>query len=96
MENQAARAFSARLAFWTSQGLAGADLYEAMAGDAELPAVFDSDDVAAIQGITPLSVKKQRNRQTGPSFFRLSPKAVRYPRAELCRYLASKFVRMAA
>lgn len=96
MNNQAAQAFNARLAYWTSKGLTGIEVYEALAGDAELPAVFDSEDVAAILGISPLSVKKQRNRQTGPSFFRLSPKAVRYPRAELCRYLASRFVRVAA
>lgn len=96
MENQTARAFNARLAFWTSQGRTGADLYEALANDAELPPVFDSEDIAAILCISPLSVKKQRNRQTGPSFLRLSPKAVRYPRAEFCRYLASKFVRIAA
>lgn len=96
MENQAARAFNARLSYWTAKGLAGRDIYEALAGDTELPASFDTDDVAAILAVSPLSIKKQRNRQTGPDFLRLSPKAVRYPRPDLCRYLASRFVRRAA
>lgn len=96
MDNQAAQAFSARIAFWTSQGLSGLDLYERLAADDQLPAVFDSEDLAAIQGISPLSVKKQRHRGGGPNFMRLSPKAVRYARADVCRYLASRYVQVAA
>ena len=96
MQNLAARAFSARLAFWTSKGLSGQQLYERLAADDELPMVFDSVDVAAITGVSPLAVKKARSRKTGPSFIRLSAKAVRYNRADLCSYLASKYVRVAA
>jgi len=96
MVNQAARAFSERLAYWTSKGFSGAAIYEQLAADDQLPAIFDSDDVAAIQGISPLSVKKQRHRNAGPNFIRSGPKAVRYPRPDLCHYLASKFVRAAA
>lgn len=96
MDNKAARAFNVRIAHWTSRGVSGAYLYEALASDPELPVTFSSEDVAAILGVSPLSVKKQRNRKTGPSFVRLSTKSVRYPRAELCRYLASRFVQIAA
>ncbi|ESY69600.1 MULTISPECIES: hypothetical protein [Mesorhizobium] len=92
MDNQAARAFSARIAFWTSQGLTGLALYQRLATDDELPAVFDSEDLAAIIGISPLSVKKQRHRGAGPNYMRLSPKAVRYSRPDLCAFLASKYV----
>ncbi|MFD2053770.1 helix-turn-helix transcriptional regulator [Mesorhizobium calcicola] len=94
MDNTAARAFSARIAYWTSQGLSGLDLYERMAADDELPAVFDTDDLAAIQGISPLSVKKARHRGAGPNFMRLSARAVRYSRPDLCAYLASKYVKV--
>jgi len=96
MDNTAARAFSARLAFWTARGFSGAELFQHLASDDELPAIFDSDAVAAIQGITPLAVKKSRSRGVGPDFIRISPKAVRYPRASLCHYLASRYVRRAA
>ncbi|RWD50393.1 MAG: hypothetical protein EOS25_07415 [Mesorhizobium sp.] len=94
MDNTAARAFSARIAYWTSQGLSGPGLYERLATDDELPAVFDSEDLAAIFGISPLSVKKARHRGSGPNFMRLSAKAVRYSRPDLRAYLASKYVRV--
>jgi len=94
MNNEVARVFSARIAPWTSQGLSGNALYERLATDDELPAVFDSDDLAAIIGISPLSVKKARSRGAGPNFMRLSAKAVRYSRPDLCSYLASKYVKV--
>ncbi|MCG6115229.1 MAG: hypothetical protein MEQ84_08520 [Mesorhizobium sp.] len=96
MTSKAVCAFSARLAYWTSQGLNGAALYERLATDDELPAVFDPNEVAAIWGIKPLSLKRARMRGTGPSYMRVTERKIRYPRAELCRYLASRFVRMAA
>ena len=96
MQNTAAQAFSSRTAYWTAQGLSGQQLYERLASDDELPMVFDSEDVAAITGVSPLAVKKARSRRTGPNFIRLSAKAVRYNRADLCAYLASKYVRVAA
>lgn len=96
MTDEASRAFNARLAYWTSRGLSGPQVYEALANDPELPATFGQTEVADILGITPSSVKKKRNRQTGPNFVRVSPKEVRYPRHELCSWLAAMFVRVAA
>jgi hypothetical protein len=96
MENQAARAFSSRVAYWTSQGLSGSALYERLAYDETLPTFFDPEDIAAIQDVQIGAVKKARHRGTGPAFMRLSGKLVRYPRPDFCTYLASKFVRRAA
>jgi hypothetical protein len=92
----AARAFNARISHWTAQGLSGAALYERLASDDELPSFFDPEDIAAIQGVQPGAVKKARHRGTGPAFVRLSGKIVRYPRADYCMHLASKFVARAA
>lgn len=92
---EVAKRFNIRIAYWAGQGFSGAKLYSALASDAELPAFFNSEDLAAILGISPLAIKKQRTRRTGPSFHRLSAKAVRYPRDELCKFLSSKFVRVA-
>jgi len=96
MTNDAARVFSARLAHRAAQGFSGAALYERLAQDSELPLNFNSEDWAAIAGITPLSVKKRRTRNAGPNFIRISTKAVRYPRAAVCNYLAARYVRTAA
>lgn len=93
---QAATAFNERLAYWTKQGLSGAALFEALANDDQLPAFFDDNDIAAIEGVAPLSVKQRRYRKAGPAYVRLSWKAVRYPRPDYIRNLASKFVRAAA
>ncbi|CDX29142.1 hypothetical protein MPLSOD_110128 [Mesorhizobium sp. SOD10] len=95
-QTDTARAFNARLSFWAASGLSGADLYEALATDQTLPPFFDPEDIAAIQGVKPSAVKKHRNRGSGPEFMRLTAKLVKYPRAEFCRHLASKFVRRAA
>ncbi|TGQ35327.1 hypothetical protein EN833_07805 [Mesorhizobium sp. M4B.F.Ca.ET.190.01.1.1] len=94
--NAAAKAFNARLSFWAASGLSGAALYEALATDETLPAFFDPEDLAVIQGVKPSAVKKHRNRGTGPEYLRLSAKLVKYGRADFCRHLASKFVRRAA
>lgn len=91
-----ARAFNVRLSFWAASGLSGAALYEALATDDTLPAFFSPADVAAIQGVQLGAVKKARHRRTGPEYIRLTGKAVKYPRVDYCRHLASKFVRRAA
>ncbi|TGR33020.1 MULTISPECIES: hypothetical protein [unclassified Mesorhizobium] len=96
MSNHADRAFSERLAHWTAQGFSGAAVYQKLAADPDLPTAFDSRELAGILGITELSVKKQRHRGGGPSYYRTtSTKGVRYPRAELCEWLGSRFVRVA-
>ncbi|RJT32111.1 hypothetical protein D3227_27310 [Mesorhizobium waimense] len=92
----AASIFNSRLSFWTAQGFAGAELYEQLAEDNELPSFFDPDDIAEIQGVLVGSVKKARHRGAGPAFIRLSSKVIKYPRPDYCRHLASKFVRRAA
>lgn len=90
--NPAAQAFAAAVSRLVAKGYQGRELYEQLAADDELPASFDTEEAAAIQGITADSLKKQRHRGVGPSFIRL-PKAVRYPRPDLCQYLASRYVR---
>lgn len=96
MELSASKQFSQRMAHWTAQGLAGAALYERLAEDDELPISFDPVEAADIMGVNPLSLKKQRNRGTGPEFMRPSDRAVRYPRPSLCMYLAGRYVGRAA
>ncbi|MBL8576147.1 MAG: hypothetical protein JNK47_02890 [Mesorhizobium sp.] len=96
MTDKAVSAFSARLAYWTSQGLSGSQLYEALASDSELPAVFEPNEIAAIQGIKPQSVKRDRMRGGGPNYIRVTERQIRYPRDEFCKYLAAKFVRREA
>ncbi len=92
MELSAPKQFSKRMAHWTAQGLSGAALYQRLAEDDELPVSFDPTETAEIMGVNPLSLKKQRNRGTGPEFMRASERAVRYPRPALCSYLASRYV----
>ena len=53
MDNPAARLVSARMAFWTSQGFQGAELYNRLAEHPELPSSFDTDEAAAIQNVSP-------------------------------------------
>ncbi|CAN7769494.1 helix-turn-helix transcriptional regulator [Mesorhizobium sp. LjNodule214] len=91
-----ANVFNARLSFWTAAGFSGAALYEALATDDTLPAFFDPEDLASIQGVKPSAVKKHRHRGTGPAFLKLSSKIVKYPRGDFCRHLASRFVKRAA
>ena len=90
------RLFNERLNYWASTGLYGADLYEAMATDNHLPSFFGPEDLAAIEGVQPASVKKSRHRRSGPPFMRMTAKIVKYPRPDYCRYLAPKFVRREA
>ncbi|MBU4529763.1 MAG: hypothetical protein KUA43_08800 [Hoeflea sp.] len=92
MDLPASKLFSQRMAHWTGNGLSGAALYQRLAEDDELPISFDPTETAAIIGVNPLSLKKQRNRGTGPEFMRASERAVRYPRPSLCMYLASRYV----
>lgn len=96
MNRSEAQKFSSRLAHWTGQGLSGPALYQRLAEDDELPISFGAVDTAEIMGVQPLSLKKQRLRGMGPDFIRPSEREVRYPRAALCLYLASKYVRVAA
>src|SRR4051812_18649495 len=91
-----ARLFNARLSHWTSQGFAGADVYEQLAHDDELPAFFDPSDIAAIEGVQPDAVKKARHRGTGAAYLRMSAKIIKYPRADYCRHLGTKYVSRSA
>lgn len=96
MDLSASQIFSRRMAHWTSEGLSGAALYEQLAADEELPICFDPIEAAAIRGITPVALKKERHRGAGPDFIRPSARAVRYPRAAFCQWLASRYVKRAA
>lgn len=80
--------FNERLAYWTRQGLIGADAYLRLATDHELPAFFTQRDLAGITGLGELAIKQRRMRQAEPAWVALSDRAVRYGRVEVCRWLA--------
>lgn len=92
MYPKASKLFSCRLAYWTSQGLSGADVYKRLAEDDELPISFEPAAAAEIIGVIPSTLKKHRNRGSGPDFIRTSGRAVRYPRAAFCHWLARRYV----
>ena len=94
MYPKASKLFSRRLAYWTGQGLSGADVYKRLAEDDELPISFEPTDAAEIMGIIPSTLKKHRNRGSGPDFIRTSERAVRYPRAAFCHWLARRYVKV--
>lgn len=80
--------FSERQAYWTSQGLAGRAVYDALSTDTELPSFFDEQDLSAITGLTTHAFKARRIKKMQPEFSRMSASCVRYPREAFCRWLA--------
>lgn len=91
-----AKTFNERIAYWTSRGKTGADVYEALATDTQLPAFFTSNDVSKITGLALITVRTRRARGCEPSFIKQGPTRIRYPRAELARWFATSFVEVAA
>jgi hypothetical protein len=90
------KVFSERMAHWTRHGFSGRDLYERLASDAELPTEFGPDDLATIIGVGVHALKKRRVLGQEPSFLRLSRQKISYPRADVCRWLASRYVKREA
>ena len=86
-----AKLFGERQAHWTSIGLAGSAVYEALAADPDLPAHFCEKDVAAVFGLSTHAVKMRRARNMKPDFVRISRNCVRYPREAVCRALAQMY-----
>lgn len=95
MNTQASK-FNERLAFWTARTGDTATALRAMAHDVELSPYFDQSDVAAIIGVEANTVKCWRARKQGPAHVAISYGCVRYPRAELCLWLAMRHAREAA
>ncbi|QHP69419.1 hypothetical protein EI171_20285 [Bradyrhizobium sp. LCT2] len=84
--------FGERSAYWTSRGFFGAELYERLASDSELPENFDSKAVAAILGVKHDAMAQRRKRGDPPSFIRFAQNSVMYPRHALCLFLRDRFV----
>ncbi|KWV55734.1 hypothetical protein AS026_37495 [Rhizobium altiplani] len=85
-----------RYQFWTDQGKSGAQLFDAMGADPVLPFMLGPEDAAVVVGSTPSGLKQQRARRTGPPYIRLSGKLIGYPRPDLFRHLAQRYVGRAA
>jgi hypothetical protein len=81
-----------RSAYWTSQGCVGAQLYERLASDNELPENLDSKVIAAIENKQPSAVAQERKRGSGASYLRLAQNFVVYPRAAYFQHLRDRFV----
>jgi predicted DNA-binding transcriptional regulator AlpA len=79
-----------RIAFFVSQGLTGAALFNALKSDPGLPAFLVESEVAAITGLTPAALRQRRARRQNPPFTSLSRKAVRYERASFFAWLAAR------
>jgi hypothetical protein len=84
--------FSERSAYWTAQGYFGADLYERLASDTELPENFESPVAAAILRVKSDAMAQRRKRNRPPSFIRYAQNSVTYPRHAFCLYLRDCFV----
>ncbi len=87
---------SERYSHWAQQGLHGEALFMALAFDAEIAVMLPPENAAIVVGSTPSGLKQQRARNTGPPFVRLTGKVICYPRVDLFRYLARRYVRRAA
>lgn len=81
--------FLERLAHWQAQGLTLAEALDTLATDTAAPPMYDTFDAAAIYGVRAPSMKKKRQRSTGPEFIAVSQHRVIYTRASLCADLKS-------
>ena len=84
--------FGERSAYWTSQGYIGADLYERLASDPELPENFRTGVAAAILQVKSEAMAQRRKRGQPPSFIRYAQNSVTYPRHAFCLFLRDRFV----
>jgi predicted DNA-binding transcriptional regulator AlpA len=50
------------------------------------------DAASALIGVSPRTMERWRNERSGPPFVRLSARAIRYSRAALCTWLATRTV----
>jgi hypothetical protein len=91
--DSAATRFKARLNYWTGRGFSGAELYAQLANDPEAPETYSTRDLADILGVGVLAIQKRRFRGDKPDFFRMSARHVVYARADICRFIAGRFVR---
>lgn len=86
------RRFSERHSHYVADGLVGREIFERLAADASLPLYFNEDQAAEIAGLTPSALKQRRYRGMQPSYLSHGARSIRYPRPELCKWLASLFV----
>jgi hypothetical protein len=89
---ETARLFSSKAAYYTERGYGGADIFEKLASDADLPMMLTFQDSCAIESIALDTARKRRQRGEGPSFFR-DGNVLRIQRGDYCRYLASRFIK---
>ncbi|MDX0930520.1 hypothetical protein GOE05_23900 [Sinorhizobium medicae] len=92
MKTEVSQTVNERMAYWHSQGLHGAAVYDALSTDTTLPMYLEPEDVAAISGDSPLALKARRYRGQPPAFIRASGAAIRYPRYEYFQWLKVRFV----
>lgn len=90
--SDAAKEFYDRERHWFDQGLRGRDLFNRLATDDALPRMFAPDEAAAIASLTISAMAQRRQRGMPPSYLSLSRRHVRYPRHELCMWLADMMV----
>lgn len=91
MQEDAQRRFGERQAYWIGQGYSGRDVYSKLATDVELPLYYEEAQAAEIAGLTASAMSQRRVRKMEPSYIAHSRRSVRYPRHELCNWLASMF-----
>ncbi|MQX70044.1 hypothetical protein [Sinorhizobium meliloti] len=81
-----------RMAHFNQQGLYGAEVYDALSTDTELPMQLETADIEGISGDTPVALKFRRHRGQPPPFLKLSGKRVVYPRFEYFQWLKDRYV----
>jgi hypothetical protein len=91
-----AKLFEDRISYHASCGLHGKQIFEALAVDDTLPGLFDADDIAAILGIQPDSLKRRRKDGEPPEYIRVGGRLVKYPKPAFCLMLAAGYRGIAA
>ena len=84
--------FNQRAAYWAGEGYIGAQVYEQLATDTELPENFETPVIAAILRVKPSAIAQRRKRGDPPSFIRAAQNWVIYPRHAFCLFLRDRFV----
>lgn len=92
MKTEISQLVNERMAFWHSQGIHGAAVYDALSTDTTLPMLLEPEDVAAISGDSERALRARRYRGQPPTFVRASGAAIRYPRYEYFQWLKARFV----
>lgn len=80
------------MAEYQARGISGSAAYAALADEPRLPLHLTVPQVMAITHDSEVALKMRRQRGQAPSFIKLTPATVLYPRRDLFLWLASRYV----